>query len=318
MIRFIDVYKEYDNGTKALKGVSMRIDDGEFVFLVGPSGSGKSTIIKLITGEIATTEGRLMVNGYNMNNIRPGQVPYMRRTLGIIFQDFRLIEKKTVYENLSFAMRAIGASPRDVKRRIPYVLQLVGLDSYHLSRYPHELSGGQRQRVLIAMALTRDPKLVICDEPTTALDVTVQKQVIKLLNDLQAKLGFAMIFVSHDLALVAEVAHNITVMYAGQVIEQAPTKELLTNPIHEYTRGLLGSVLSIESGSGRLHQVPGAVPSPRDFPKGDRFAPRSSHPRIGLDTRPVFKRVPGTEHFYSELPDEVLKANGLTPHAEVM
>ena len=181
------------------------------------------------------------------------------------------------------------------------LLELVGLDPKRtLESYPHELSGGQRQRVLIAMALT------------------VQKQVIKLLNDLQAKLGFAMIFVSHDLALVAEVAHNITVMYAGQVIEQAPTKELLTNPIHEYTRGLLGSVLSIESGSGRLHQVPGAVPSPRDFPKGDRFAPRSSHPRIGLDTRPVFKRVPGTEHFYSELPDEVLKANGLTPHAEVM
>lgn len=119
MIRFIDVYKEYDNGTKALKGVSMRIDDGEFVFLVGPSGSGKSTIIKLITGEIATTEGRLMVNGYNMNNIRPGQVPYMRRTLGIIFQDFRLIEKKTVYENLSFAMRAIGTSTRELRRRSP-------------------------------------------------------------------------------------------------------------------------------------------------------------------------------------------------------
>ena len=128
MIRFIDVYKEYDNGTKALKGVSMRIDDGEFVFLVGPSGSGKSTIIKLITGEIATTEGRLMVNGYNMNNIRPGQVPYMRRTLGIIFQDFRLIEKKTVYENLSFAMRAIGTSTRELRRRIPYVLELVGLE----------------------------------------------------------------------------------------------------------------------------------------------------------------------------------------------
>ena len=178
--------------------------------------------------------------------------------------------------------------------------------------------GGTRSAEELLELVGLDPKLVICDEPTTALDVTVQKQVIKLLNDLQAKLGFAMIFVSHDLALVAEVAHNITVMYAGQVIEQAPTKELLTNPIHEYTRGLLGSVLSIESGSGRLHQVPGAVPSPRDFPKGDRFAPRSSHPRIGLDTRPVFKRVPGTEHFYSELPDEVLKANGLTPHAEVM
>ena len=144
MIRFIDVYKEYDNGTKALKGVSMRIDDGEFVFLVGPSGSGKSTIIKLITGEIATTEGRLMVNGYNMNNIRPGQVPYMRRTLGIIFQDFRLIEKKTVYENLSFAMRAIGTSTRELRRRIPYVLELVGLEK-KADQYPGELSGGPRE-----------------------------------------------------------------------------------------------------------------------------------------------------------------------------
>ncbi len=199
------------------------------------------------------------------------------------------------------------------------LLELVGLDPKRtLESYPHELSGGQRQRVLIAMALTRDPKLVICDEPTTALDVTVQKQVIKLLNDLQAKLGFAMIFVSHDLALVAEVAHNITVMYAGQVIEQAPTKELLTNPIHEYTRGLLGSVLSIESGSGRLHR-PRRRSEPARFPqRAIASRPCSSHPRIGLDTRPVFKRVPGTEHFYSELPDEVLKANGLTPHAEVM
>ena len=161
------------------------------------------------------------------------------------------------------------------------LLWLVGLDPKRtLESYPHELSGGQRQRVLIAMALTRDPKLIIADEPTTALDVTVQKQVIALLNELREKLGFAMIFVSHDLALVAEVAHHITVMYAGQVIEQAPTKELLTHPTHEYTRGLLGAVLSIESGSGRLHQVPGTVPSPRDFPVGDRFAPQVLAPRL--------------------------------------
>ena len=140
MIRFIDVYKEYDNGTKALKGVNMRIDDGEFVFLVGPSGSGKSTIIKLITGEIALTQGKLMVNGYSMSNISPKQVPLMRRTLGIIFQDFRLIEKKTVYENLSFAMRAIGASSRDLKRRIPYVLQLVGLEQKADRYFPIGLS----------------------------------------------------------------------------------------------------------------------------------------------------------------------------------
>ncbi len=135
------------------------------------------------------------------------------------------------------------------------------------------------------MALTRNPRLVIADEPTTALDVTVQAQVVDLLNDLREKLGFAMVFVSHDLALVAKVAHRITVMYAGQVVEQATTSELLTNPIHEYTRGLLGAVLSIEEGKGRLHQVPGVVPSPREFVAGDRFAPRSSHPDVGLDEK---------------------------------
>ena len=162
------------------------------------------------------------------------------------------------------------------------------------------------------MALTRDPKVIIADEPTTALDVTVQKQVIKLLNDLQAKLGFAMIFVSHDLALVAEVANYITVMYAGQVVEQAPTIELLMHPTHEYTRGLLGAVLSIEGGAGRLHQVPGTVPSPKDFNDGDRFAPRSSHPTVGLNVHPVLKKTPGTEHYVAELPDEELAKNGLT------
>ncbi len=124
MIQFKEIQKTYDNGTKALKGIEFRIEDGEFVFLVGPSGSGKSTIVKLITAEEAPTQGRLMVNGYNLNTIRPGQVPFMRRSLGVIFQDFRLIEKKTVEENLTFAMRAIGASPREIRKRIPYVLEL--------------------------------------------------------------------------------------------------------------------------------------------------------------------------------------------------
>ena len=156
MVRLTDVYKEYDNGTKALKGVNMQIDDGEFVFLVGRSGSGKSTIIKLITGEIALTEGKLMVNGFSLNNISPSQIPYMRRTLGIIFQDFRLIEKKTVYENLSFIMRAIGASPREVRRRIPYVLKLWGREK-KADHVPSQLSGGEQQRVAIARALINNP-----------------------------------------------------------------------------------------------------------------------------------------------------------------
>ena len=195
------------------------------------------------------------------------------------------------------------------------LLELVGLDPKRtLDSYPHELSGGQRQRVLIAMALTRDPKVIIADEPTTALDVTVQKQVVDLLNKLQKELGFAMVFVSHDLALVAEVANSITVMYAGQVVEQGPVSEILTNPIHEYTRGLLGSVLSIEAGGDRLHQVPGAVPSPKDFPEGDRFTPRSSHPDKVSPIRPMLKRLANTDHYYAELPDSELARLGIKPY----
>ena len=166
------------------------------------------------------------------------------------------------------------------------------------------------------MALTRDPKVIIADEPTTALDVTVQKQVIELLNKLQKELGFAMVFVSHDLALVAEVANSITVMYAGQVVEQGPVRDILTNPIHEYTRGLLGSVLSIEAGNARLHQIPGSVPSPADFPKGDRFTPRSSHPDKVSQLRPVLKRLAGTDHYYAELPDSEMRKLGLVPYAQ--
>ena len=129
MIRLRDIHKEYQNGTKALKGVSMQIDDGDFVFLVGPSGSGKSTIIKLITAEISPTRGKLMVNGYNLNDISEKQIPLMRRTIGVVFQDFRLIEKKTVYENIEVAMRAVGATTYEIRRRIPYVLDLVGMIS---------------------------------------------------------------------------------------------------------------------------------------------------------------------------------------------
>ena len=216
MIRFIDVYKEYDNGTKALKGVSMRIDDGEFVFLVGPSGSGKSTIIKLITGEIATTEGRLMVNGYNMNTIRPKQVPGMRRTLGVIFQDFRLIEKKTVEENLTFVMRVVGASPREIKKRIPYVLQLVGLD-HKGDRLPSELSGGEQQRVAIARALVNNPSVIIADEPTGNLDPQRSLEIMMLLEKIN-ELGTTMLVVTHEKELVNRFAKRVVAIESGRVI----------------------------------------------------------------------------------------------------
>lgn len=216
MIRLIDVYKEYDNGTKALKGVNMRIDDGEFVFLVGPSGSGKSTIIKLITGEIAATEGKLMVNGYSLSNIAPRQIPYMRRTLGIIFQDFRLIEKKTVYENLSFAMRAIGASPREVRRRIPYVLQLVGLEQ-KADRYPGQLSGGEQQRVAIARALVNNPSMIIADEPTGNLDPQRSLEIMMLLERIN-ELGTTVLVVTHAKELVNRFSKRVVAIENGRII----------------------------------------------------------------------------------------------------
>ena len=169
MIRMVDVYKEYDNGTKAIKGLNLRIDDGEFAFLVGPSGSGKSTIIKLLTAEEFATKGRVMVNGYNLSTIKRQQIPKMRRTLGVIFQDFRLIDKKTVWGNLEFTMRIIGATNREMKKRIPYVLDLVGL-SDKAKAYPNEMSGGEQQRVAIARALVNNPQMIIADEPTGNLD----------------------------------------------------------------------------------------------------------------------------------------------------
>ncbi len=282
--------------------VSFKVRPGETMGLVGESGCGKSITALTIMGLIdpkAEITGEILYQGENLlEKSTEERRALLGHEMAMIYQD----ALSSLNPAMLIRAQMKQLTSRGGTRSAEELLELVGLDPKRtLESYPHELSGGQRQRVLIAMALTRDPKLIIADEPTTALDVTVQKQVIALLNELREKLGFAMIFVSHDLALVAEVAHHITVMYAGQVIEQAPTKELLTHPTHEYTRGLLGAVLSIESGSGRLHQVPGTVPSPRDFPVGDRFAPRSSHPDYGLDIRPVLTEV-GPEHVYAALP----------------
>ena len=216
MIRFIDVHKEYDNGTKALKGINLRIDDGEFVFLVGPSGSGKSTLIKLITAEIAPTDGRVMVNGFLLNDIAPRQVPEMRRTLGVIFQDFRLIEKKTVYDNLSFAMRAIGASNRELRRRIPYVLQLVGLDQKG-ERFPGQLSGGEQQRVAIARALVNNPSMIIADEPTGNLDPQRSLEIMMLLERIN-ELGTTVLVVTHEKNLVNRFTKRVVAIENGRII----------------------------------------------------------------------------------------------------
>ncbi|OUO33833.1 dipeptide/oligopeptide/nickel ABC transporter permease/ATP-binding protein [Olsenella sp. An293] len=300
--------------------VSFDVRPGQCMALVGESGCGKSITTKTIMNllpDSARIEGQILYKGQDLLKLsKEEHRKLLGHELAMVYQD----SLSSLNPSMLISAQMKQLTSRGGTRSAEELLELVGLDPKRtLESYPHELSGGQCQRVIIAMALTRNPSLVICDEPTTALDVTVQKQVIKLLNDLQKQLGFAMIFVSHDLALVAEVASEITVMYAGQVIESAPTKELLTNPIHEYTQGLLGAVLSIEAHDGsRLHQVPGSVPSPADFPKGDRFAPRSSHPTVGLDVHPILKPVPGAEHhLVSEIPDEELAKNGLVSRLEV-
>ena len=224
MIRLSDVVKEYESGTTALKGISLRIEDGEFVFLVGPSGSGKSTIIKLLTGEIVPTSGQIAVNGFSLTNIAERQIPLLRRSVGVIFQDFRLIEKKTVYENLGFAMRAVGSSPREIKKRIPYVLELVGLEE-KTDRYPNELSGGEQQRVAIARALINNPSTIIADEPTGNLDSATGALVMETFHKLQER-GKTIVLITHDPGIAAEADRAVTIrdgrIHDGAYIPHAP------------------------------------------------------------------------------------------------
>lgn len=216
MVRLQNVIKSYENGTKALKGVTIKIDDGDFVFLVGPSGSGKSTIVKLLTAEIQATSGKVMVNNFNLNTIRESQIPYMRRTLGVIFQDFRLIEKKNVYENVAFAMRVIGASLTEIRKRVPYVLELVGLD-HKTRRRPHELSGGEQQRVAIARALVNNPKMIIADEPTGNLDPARSLEIMMLLERINS-LGTTVLVVTHEKELVNRFSKRVIAIDGGRII----------------------------------------------------------------------------------------------------
>ncbi|MBO4916119.1 MAG: cell division ATP-binding protein FtsE [Oscillospiraceae bacterium] len=215
MIRLKDVEKEYDNGTYALRGISLTIEDGEFVFLVGPSGSGKSTLIKLLTGEILPSSGRVIVNGFSLTKISDRQIPLLRRSIGVIFQDFRLIGKKTVYENLSFAMRAVGSSPRTIRTRIPYVLKLVGLEE-KADQYPHELSGGEQQRVAIARALVNNPMTIIADEPTGNLDPARSLEIMRLLNRIN-ELGTTVVIVTHERDLVNRFRKRVVLLENGLI-----------------------------------------------------------------------------------------------------
>ena len=216
MIDFKDITMVYEAGNRALDGVTLHIDDGEFVFLVGASGSGKTTIIKLLDAELEPTSGSIEVNGYQLERIKKRKVPYMRRTIGIIFQDFRLIENKTVYDNVAFAMRVIGATSKEIKKRVPYVLELVGLENRG-RRYPSELSGGEQQRVAIARALVNNPAMIIADEPTGNLDPARSYEIMMLLERINA-LGTTVLVVTHAQELVNRFTKRVICIDEGKII----------------------------------------------------------------------------------------------------
>ncbi len=216
MIEFNNVVKSYAVGNHALKGVSMQIEDGEFVFLVGTSGSGKSTIIKLITGELKPSSGYVHVNGYSLEKVRRREVPYLRRTVGVVFQDFRLIANKTVYDNVAFAMRVIGAREKEIRARVPYVLNLVGLETKS-RRHPGELSGGEQQRLAIARALVNNPSTIIADEPTGNLDPARSYEIMALLQEIN-RLGTTMLVVTHEQDLVERFNNRVIEIHDGLIV----------------------------------------------------------------------------------------------------
>ncbi len=223
MIQFTDVVKTYVQGNNALNGVTMQIEDGEFVFLIGPSGSGKSTIIKLITGELKPTSGTVHVNGYSLERIRKREIPYLRRTVGVVFQDFRLIDKMTVYENVAFAMRVVGAKEKEIKERVPYVLELVGLEG-KMNRHPNEMSGGEQQRLAIARALVNNPSTIIADEPTGNLDPERSFEIMALLQEIN-NLGTTVLVVSHDQNLVELFGKRVVSIDEGAVVSDSGEEE---------------------------------------------------------------------------------------------
>lgn len=216
MIEFKNVSKVYNNGTEALRNLSLSIAKGEFVFIVGYSGAGKSTFLKLIMREEVPNSGEIVVNGRKLSTVRKRDVPYLRRTMGIVFQDFRLIDKMTVYDNVAFAMHIVGASDREIRKRVPYVLGLVGLEK-KMDNHPAELSGGEQQRVGLARALVNNPSMIIADEPTGNVDPAMSYEIVELLTEINRR-GTTVLMVTHEHDLVKRFPRRVIEIQGGTVV----------------------------------------------------------------------------------------------------
>ncbi len=273
-IRLTNVKKHFkDRDVEALDGIDLEVAQGEFLSLIGPSGSGKSTLLELmgdIGDEGGPSDGEILIEEKTPQELRQA------RGYGIVFQDSTLFPWYRVFENclLPFRIAKTKLRKEGQVKRIESLLEMVGLDRKFWSYYPKELSGGMNQRVLIAQALAGNPRLLVADEPTTALDVTIQAQIIELLGRLRQQLGMAILLITHNLGIVGDVADQVAVMYAGQIVETAPARELLQRPLHPYTRALMNSVPGLDADADRLTAIPGAVPRLGAFPPGCRFAPR--------------------------------------------
>lgn len=216
MIEFRNVSKVYNNGTEALHNISLKVEKGEFVFIVGSSGAGKSTFLKLITCEERPNEGQVLIDGQDISHIRKGKIPYVRRKMGLVFQDFRLIDHMTVYDNVAFAMRVVGASPKAIKKRVPYILGLVGLQ-HKAKHYPTEMSGGERQRVGLARALVNNPSMIIADEPTGNIDPALSYEIVDLLSAINER-GTTVLMVTHEHSLVKHFHKRIIQIHSGEIV----------------------------------------------------------------------------------------------------
>ena len=216
MIEFRNVSKVYNNGTEALHNINLKVEKGEFVFIVGSSGAGKSTFLKLITCEERPNEGQVLIDGQDISHIRKGKIPYVRRKMGLVFQDFRLIDHMTVYDNVAFAMRVVGASPKAIKKRVPYILGLVGLQ-HKAKHYPTEMSCGERQRVGLARALVNNPSMIIADEPTGNIDPALSYEIVDLLSAINER-GTTVLMVTHEHSLVKHFHKRIIQIHSGEIV----------------------------------------------------------------------------------------------------